>query len=127
MSGLSDSRLVLKTAIAAAAAPALRVYAEPTGTFATPCARVHPASPWLAPSVLAKGRRTQRWEVWVVIGKLDSKAKFAAMETMVSQITIALDTLAGWSSIVWDRPAPTDMGGTLYLAVRGIIETNREV
>lgn len=127
MSGLSDARASLGSAIAAAAVPALRVYSEPTGTFATPCVRVHPASPWLAPSVLAAGRRTQRWEVWVVIGKMDSKAKFRAMETMVSQVTIALDKLPGWSEIVWDRPAPTDMGGTLYLAVRGIIETRLEV
>jgi len=126
VSGLSDARAELKAAIEAAPS-GVRTYAEPTGTFATPCARVHPASPWLAPSVLAKGRRTQRWEVWVVAGKMDSKAKFAGMEAMVSTITAKLDVLAGWSAIVWERPAPTDMGGTLYLAVRGIIETNREV
>lgn len=123
MSGLSDARVELAGAIA----PVLRVYAEPAGTFATPCARVHPASPWLAPSSLAKGRRTQRWEVWVVMGKLDSKAKFKGMENAVSAITLALDGLPSWSAIVWERPAPTDMGGTLYLAVRGIIETNKEV
>jgi len=88
---------------------------------------VHPAAPWLAPSVLAAGRRTQRWEVWVVVGRMDSKAKFNQMETMVSAITLKLDTLQPWSQIIWERPAPTEMGGTLYLAVRGIIETNKEV
>lgn len=123
MSGLSDARAEL----AAAIAPTLRVFSEPTGTFATPCARVHPASPWLAPSSLAKGRRTQRYEIWVVLGRMDSAANFKAMEDAVSGITNALDVLPGWSAVIWDRPGPTDMGGNLYLAVRGLIETNKEV
>lgn len=124
---LSDSRAELAAAIEAADTPAIRVFAEPSGTFATPCARVHPASPWVAPSVLRAGKRTQRWEVWVVVGKVDSTASFEQMESMVGKITTALDRLQGWSLIIWDRPAPTDMGGTLYQAVRGTIETSAEV
>lgn len=124
---LSDSRAELAAAIKAADTPAIRVFAEPSGTFATPCARVHPASPWVAPSVLRAGKRTQRWEVWVVVGKVDSTASFEQMESMVGKITTALDRLQGWSLIIWDRPAPTDMGGTLYQAVRGTIETSAEV
>jgi hypothetical protein len=124
---LRDARVELGNAVAAADSPAIRVYSEPSGTFATPCARVHPASPWVAPSVLRAGKRTQRWEVWVVVGKMDSTASFEQMELMVGKITTALDRLPGWSLIIWDRPAPTDMGGTLYLAVRGTIETSAEV
>lgn len=124
MSGLTDARTELAAAITAAN---VRTYAEPTGAFAAPCARLHPASPWLGPSVLAAGRRTQHWEIWIVVGKLDSRAKYAKLESMVSAVTTALDSLPGWSGVAWDRPAPTDMGGTLYLAVRGIIETSREV
>jgi len=124
---LRDARVELGNTVAAADSPAIRVYSEPSGTFATPCARVHPASPWVAPSVLRAGKRTQRWEVWVVVGKMDSTASFEQMELMVGKITTALDRLPGWSLIIWDRPAPTDMGGTLYLAVRGTIETSAEV
>jgi hypothetical protein len=124
---LADSRAQLSTAIAAADSPAIRVFDGPGGKFATPCVRVHPASPWIAPSVLAAGRRTQRWEVWVVVGRMDSNASYKGMEQMVGKITLALDKLQPWSSIIWDRPAPTDMGGVLYLAVRGTIETNAEV
>lgn len=124
MSGLSAARTELGDALAAAN---LRVVREPVGAFTTPCIRLHPAAPWLAPSALAAGRRTQRWEVWCVLGRLDAKAKYVALEDMVSAATMALDLLAGWSAIIWERPNPTDMGGTTYLAVRGIIETNREV
>jgi hypothetical protein len=124
---LSDSRAELAGAIEAADTPAIRVFAEPSGQFATPCARVHPASPWVAPSVLRAGKRTQRWEVWVVVGRVDAVASFKLMETMVGKITTALDKLPGWSLIIWDRPAPTDMGGVLYHAVRGTIETSAEV
>jgi hypothetical protein len=124
---LSTSRAELAAAIRAADSPALRVYDAPSGTFATPCVRLHPAAPWIAPSVLAAGRRVQQWEVWVVTGKMDARATFNKMEQMVSKITIALDKFQGWSSIDWDRPAPTDMGGALYLAVRGVIQTVQEV
>lgn len=123
MSGLT----VARTELAEALEPVGRVYAAPTGVFAAPCYRIHPASPWLAPSVLARGERTQRWEVWCVLGKTDSAANYDALETMVSVATIALDALPGWSGIQWDRPNPTDMGGTKYLAVRGIIETKKGV
>jgi hypothetical protein len=58
---------------------------------------------------------------------MDSTATYKTMEEMVGKITTKLDTLPEWSQIIWERPAPTDMGGTLYLAVRGIIETSREV
>lgn len=126
MSGLTDARAELKATLEAAPA-SQRVYAEPSGSFAAPCVRLHPASPWLAPSALAAGRRTQRWEVWVVLGKLDSRARYKTLEAMVSAVTMALDKLPSWSAIQWDRPAPTDMGGVNYLAVRGVIETNREV
>ena len=125
MSGLSDARTELATALETV--PDLRVYPEPNGTFATPCIRLHPAGPWLAPSVLAAGNRTQRWEVWCVLGRMDSTANYDELETMVSNVTDALDRLPGWSGIMWDRPNPTDMGGTKYLAVRGIIETKKGV
>lgn len=125
-SGLSAARVELAAAIAAAEG-AKRVYAEPTGTFATPCYRIHPASPWLAPSALARGERTQRWEIWCVLGKVDAAANYESLEEMVSLATIALDALPSWSGVNWDRPNPTDMGGTKYLAVRGIIETKKGV
>ena len=123
-SGLSVARGEIAAALTATA---IRVVSEPNGTFAAPCIRLHPAAPWLAPSVLAAGRRTQRWEVWCVLGKMDGTANYKSLEDMVSAATHALDLLAGWSAIIWERPNPTEMGGTTYLAVRGIIETNKEV
>ena len=123
MSGLSASRAELQVVLEDAD---IRV-ANPGGSFATPCVRIHPAAPWLAPSVLAAGRRTQRWEIWAVAGKVDAQSNYTSLEDTVSAVTNALDLLPSWSSIQWDRPNPTDMGGTLYLAVRGLIETNREV
>jgi hypothetical protein len=121
MSGFSDARAELVTALGAE-----RVY-QPGETFSTPCIRIHPGAPWVGPSFLASGQRTQRWEVWAVAGKGDATANYEALETLVSTITIALDALPGWSGIVWDRPNPTDMGGTMYLAVRGTIETKKGV
>jgi hypothetical protein len=126
VSGLTDARQLLTDTMHAAPYN-VRVAREPTGTFTAPCARIHPASPWLAPSVLAAGRRTQRWEIWAVLGRTDSKGRYKGLEDLVSRITNALDNLQGWSAIVWERPAPTDMGGVSYLAARGIIETIAEV
>jgi len=123
VTGLSDAREELTTALEAAD---IRV-ASPGDAFTPPCVRVHPAAPWLAPSVLASGRRTQRWEVWAVAGKVADRHNYTSLEGTVSAVTNALDLLPSWSSIVWDRPNPTDMGGTSYLAVRGQIETNKEV
>lgn len=121
MSGLSEARQALVTALGTH-----RVY-QPGQPFTPPCIRIHPGNPWLGPSVLAMGDRTQKWEVWAVAGKGDSKANYVALETLVSTITIALDALPAWSGVVWDRPNPTDMGGVLYLAVRGTIETKKGV
>lgn len=121
MTGLSDARTELATALGS-----LRV-SQPGEPFTPPCIRIHPGNPWMGPSALAGGQRTARWEVWAVAGKLDSKSNYEALETLVSAITIALDDLQGWSAVVWDRPAPTDMGGTQYLAVRGTIETKKGV
>lgn len=121
MTGLRDARLALEAALGSE-----RVY-QPGEAFTTPCIRIHPGNPWLGPSALAQGNRTQRWEVWAVAGKGDARANYEALETLVSTITDALDVLPGWSGIVWDRPNPTDMGGTQYLAVRGTIETRKGV
>jgi hypothetical protein len=121
VSGLSDARTEL---VAALGTHRVKQPGEP---FATPCIRIHPGNPWLGPSALANGQRTQRWEVWAVAGRGAGKANYVALETLVSTITIALDNLPGWSGIVWDRPNPTDMGGTQYLAVRGTIETKKGV
>jgi len=123
-SGLTGSRAAMQAALEAAS---LRVYPDPTGEFSAPCIRLHAASPWVGASMLRAGSRTQRWEVWAVAGRADSGAALAELEELVSAATIALDSLPGWSSIEWERPGPTDMGGVKYLATRGIIETIREV
>lgn len=128
MSGLTDARTELATALEAGTP--FRAYSEPSGAFAAPCYRLHPGSPWLGPSDIHGGRRTQKWEIWVVVGKADSKASTIKLEDMVSAATIALDALIGagnWGMPIWERPGPVDMGGTNYFAVRGTIETIREV
>lgn len=97
------------------------------GVFSAPCARIFPGEPWVALSGLAGGRRTQRWEVWAVAGKVDSGATFEEMEALVTSINTAIDGLQGWGHPEWRRPAITDMGGARYIASRGIIETLMEV
>lgn len=97
------------------------------GVFASPCARVFPGEPWVGMSGLAGGRRTQRWEVWAVAGKVDAAATFDDLEGLVQDINAAIDQLPQFGHVEWRRPAVTDMGGTRYLACRGIIETLMEV
>ena len=123
MSGLSEARLALADALESIGE---RV-ASPGEAWTPPCIRLHPGNPWLGPSTLAAGQRTQRWEVWYVVGKAAGKHNYNQIEERVSRITNALDLASGWSGIVWDRPNPTDMGGTQYLAVRGTIETRKGV
>ena len=97
------------------------------GRFTAPCARIFPADPWVDASGLANGRRTQRWEIWVVAGKSDADATFADLEALVQQVNDAVSGLQGWSLPVWRRPANADMGGTRYFTSRGVVETTQEV
>lgn len=120
---LTDSRQVLLDAIEAADVNAF----YGMGQFTAPCARIYPADPWVDISGLANGRRTQRWEIWVVAGKADSVANFDELEALLIKVNNAVSGLAGWAWPVWRRPAITEMGGTRYFACRGIMETTAEV
>jgi hypothetical protein len=97
------------------------------GAFTAPCARIYPADPWVDLSGLANGRRTQRWEIWVVAGKADALANFDELEALVKTCNDAVSGLQGWSYPSWRRPAITEMGGTRYFACRGVVETTQEV
>jgi hypothetical protein len=120
---LKDSRQLLLDALTAAGIDAF----YGMGRFTAPCARVYPADPWVDLSGLANGRRTQRWEVWVVAGKADSIATYDELEALLQQCNAALSGLQGWSYPAWRRPAVTEMGGTRYFACRGVMETTAEV
>jgi hypothetical protein len=120
---LKDSRQFLLAAIEAAGVNAF----FGIGQFTAPCARIYPAEPWVDASGLANGRRTQRWEIWVVAGKADSIATFDELEALVKVCNDAVSGLQGWSHPTWRRPAITEMGGTRYFACRGIVETTQEV
>lgn len=120
---LKDSRQLLLDALTAAGVDAF----YGMGRFTAPCARVYPADPWVDLSGLANGRRTQRWEVWVIAGKADSLATYDELEALLQQCNAALTGLPGWSWPAWRRPAVTEMGGTRYFACRGIMETTAEV
>jgi hypothetical protein len=120
---LKDSRQTLLDALTAAGVNAF----YGMGAFTAPCARVYPAEPWVDLSGLANGRRTQRWEVWVVAGRADALATFDELEALVKTCNDALNGLQGWAYPVWRRPAVTEMGGTRYFACRGVMETTQEV
>jgi hypothetical protein len=120
---LKDSRTLLLTTLEAAGVNAF----YGIGRFTAPCARIFPADPWVDLSGLANGRRTQRWEVWVVAGKTDSLATFDELEALVKTCNDALTGLPGWAYPAWRRPAITEMGGTKYFACRGVLETTAEV
>ena len=112
--------------LAALDAAGIRVYYG-MGTFQSPCARIFPAEPWIDESGMLGGRRSQHWEVWAVAGKSDAIANYDELEDLVQRINDALVALSGWSHPAWRRPAVTDMGGTKYLACRGVTETLAEV
>lgn len=97
------------------------------GAFSAPCARVMAGEPWVALNGLLGGKRMQRWEVWAVAGRADAGATFDLMEKLVQDINDAIEPLSRWGHVEWHRPTSTDMGGTRYLACRGIIETMMEV
>ena len=120
---LKDTRGVLLAALEAAS---IRAYYG-MGVFASPCARIFPAEPWVSMGGRLSGSRSQTWEVWAVAGRTDSMATFDELEEMVTAIDAAIEGLSGWSRPIWHRPAVTDMGGTKYFACRGTIETIAEV
>lgn len=98
-----------------------------TGVFTTPCARIYPAQPWVGPSSLGDGKRTQHWEVWAVAGRVDSGATFDELEQLVQEIATATEPMQAWSRIIWDRPVNVIMGGVMYSAARGVTETREAV
>lgn len=98
-----------------------------TGVFSAPCARIHPAQPWVGPSSLGDGKRTQQWEVWAVAGRVDSGATFDELEALVQDISKAVEPMQGWGRLTWDRPVTAIMGGVSYTACRGTIETREAV
>ena len=120
---LKDSRQALLDVLAAAEVNTF----YGMGAFTAPCVRIYPADPWVDVSGLANGRRTQRWELWVVAGRTDSIATFDELEALVSQVNAVVSTLQGWAHPAWKRPAITEMGGTKYFACRGVVETTQEV
>lgn len=97
------------------------------GAFSAPCARVFPGEPWVETSGMAGGRRTQRWEVWAVAGRVDSSATFDELEALVMAINAAINGLATFSHVEWHRPSIADMAGAKYLTCRGVIESLQEV
>ena len=97
------------------------------GPFSTPCARIFPGEPWVGRNGLAGGRVIQRWEIWSVAGRVDGSATFDEVEELVQRINNAVAPTHEWGHIEWHRPVISDMGGTRYLACRGIIETLMEV
>jgi hypothetical protein len=98
-----------------------------SGAFTTPCARIFPANPWVGPSALADGKRTQRWEIWAVAGRVDSGATYDELEALVQSISNATENMRNWSRINWDRPVNVQMGGVLYSASRGVAETREMI
>jgi hypothetical protein len=116
---LRDARQILLDALTAGGVRAFYGF----GGFTTPCARIYPGDPWIGQMGLADGRRIQRWEVWAVAGKADAVANFEEMEALVIQCNLAVEGMRSWNRIDWRRPGPVDMGGTKYLACRGVIET----
>lgn len=119
---LASARAQLLTAIEAAN---IKAYYG-NGAFTAPCARIFPAQPWVGPSAMADGKRTQRWEVWAVAGRVDSGATYDDLEMLVQAISDATEGMQQWSRIVWDRPVNSVMGGVIYSASRGVTET-REI
>ena len=120
---LADARGVLFAALTAADIDTYYGW----GTCSAPCARIFPAEPWLTLEGLAGGKRTQRWEVWAVAGKVDSNATFDELEALVQSINDTINQQASWGHVEWHRPAIADMSGGRYLACRGVIETLTEV
>lgn len=96
------------------------------GVFSAPCARIFPGEPWVALSGMAGGRRLQRWEIWAVAGNADSGATYDDLEGLVQEINDAVNQMPGFGTVEWHRPASVDMGGTRYLASRGVIEALKE-
>jgi hypothetical protein len=97
------------------------------GAFSAPCVRIFPGEPWVGTEGLLSGKRSQRWEVWAVAGRVDAGATFDDMEALVQSVHNALEPLQRWSHLEWRRPAIVDMSGARYLACRGVIETFLEV
>lgn len=131
MSGITTARKALAARLAThSASSGFRVYDDPRGTFSAPCFRIHPGAGWVTTSTLSGTRRTQTWEVWAVVSRLDSSSNVDELEDMVAAAILATkgsQEFSGWGSLNFERPGPTQMSGVVYWASRGIIQTVMEV
>jgi hypothetical protein len=124
VSGLTDSRLALGSALAAAG---LRVSYDP-GLVTPPAVLVAAADPWLSPSFLVTVSAQVRWRVVAVAGRVDVAVTVLELEDLVAAIVVALGDLPdGWSRPTFDGPGTTDLGGTTYLAAVGRLDHLTEV
>jgi hypothetical protein len=123
VSGITDSRLALGGALAAAG---LRVAYDP-GLIVPPAVLVAPTDPWVVPSGLATVSRRLRWRLVAVAGRVDVAVTLENLEDLVAATLLAVDRLKGWGTPTYDPPGTVDLGGVQYLAAIGRIDHLTEV
>ena len=123
MSGITDSRLALGTALDGAG---LRVTYDP-GRVEPPAVLVAPTDPWVSPSALVTRSRALRWRLVCVAGRTDSAATLEDLEDLVAATLLAVKSLEGWGTPTFDAPGTVDLGGAQYLAAVGRLDHLTEV
>lgn len=117
MSRLMATREAIDTALTQGG---LRV--SGTGQFTAPCVLLEAGDPWAGVDLSLRGKRTARWRLTLVAGRVDSTAALETLAELVDSADAALLTLPGVQLPTWAKPFDASLDGQSYAATVATIQ-----
>lgn len=98
------------------------VNASTTGQFSAPCVLVEAGDPWAAVDLSLGARRTGRWRLTLVAGKVDADGVLEALAELVDAVDAAILTVPGMQLPTWAVPFNASLAGASYAATSATVQ-----
>ena len=92
------------------------------GKFTAPCVVVEAGDPWAAVDLSMGRRRTARWKLTAIAGRVDSEGALEALADLVDSVDAALLTIQGVQLPTWAKPFDAALGAVPYAASETTIQ-----
>lgn len=93
-----------------------------TGKLAAPCVLLEAGDPWAAVDLSMGRKRTARWHLTLVAGRIDSEAALEGLAKLIDETDAALLTLPGVQLPTWSKPADAVLGTAPYATTEATIQ-----
>lgn len=93
-----------------------------TGQFAAPCVLVEPGEPWAAVDLSLGRKRTGRWKLTLVAGRVDTEGNQEKLMDLIDSADTALLALPGVELPTWGRPFDASLHGVVYAGTMATIQ-----